>query len=93
MFEGVEEEDGQAVKAPKGWIHKHVALQQWKASGRRPVVFQRDEGFYTVELPFETDWANQAGRNPGTRKIICGVTGITLWPDTSGANDNGSHAA
>lgn len=77
----------------RGWIHRYTALQQCKEKGIRPVVFQRDGGFYVLDLPFNDDWAQHAAANPGTLRVLCGVTGITLWPDPHVANDNGRPAA
>ena len=81
------------MKRGSPWIHKFTALQQCKARGVRPAVFEREGGLYTLELPFTTDWAAAARANPGTRNILCGVTGVTLWPDISAANDRGRPAA
>ena len=69
------------ISAPKNWIHRHVALQQAKEQGFRPVVFDFGGKMVSRYVPYsDDDWTRHAEANPGATKILCGVTSVTLWP-------------
>jgi hypothetical protein len=50
---------------------------------KRCIIFFRGDHFYPTEYPASySDWQAEADRNPGTTKIMDGVTGKLLWLPT-----------
>lgn len=67
------------------WIHKHVALQQCKELGFRPVVFNINGKLITGYVDAEDeDWPRHAASRNAC-EVICGVTAAVLWSDNGGA--------
>lgn len=50
---------------------------------KRWIIFFRGDHFYPIEYPSDySNWQAEADRNPGTTKIMDGVTGKLLWLPT-----------
>lgn len=50
-----------------------------KRGPMRPLIFFREDGWYPLELPDDDNLGAHAECNPGTLKIVCALTGETLW--------------
>jgi hypothetical protein len=48
---------------------------------KRVYIFFRKEGFYPIELKDDADARANAERNPGTIRVIDGLTSIQVWPE------------
>lgn len=47
---------------------------------KRVIIFFRGDHFYPTEYPASySNWQAEADRNPGTTKIMDGLTGKLLW--------------
>lgn len=66
-------------RAPKNWIHKHVALQQATEQGFRPVAFRIGAKLVFGYVPAKTETLERYATACKASEIICGVTALTLW--------------